>query len=84
MIDLMLIELMIQKIGISAYIRLKKQLANPIADSKSAFQALNNIDFKVTIALKIAEALENISWWTQRCTIAWVLVHIDTEDRASR
>ena len=57
--------------------------------NNSELQALNNIDFKSTITLKTAEALENISWWTQRCTIAWVKAHIDIEgneaaDRAAR
>ena len=39
MIDLMPIELMIQKTGISAYIRLKKQLANPF-DTKTKTKPL--------------------------------------------
>ena len=42
-------------------------------------QVPNNIDFKLTTALKTAEALENISWRTKRCTIAWVKAYIGIE-----
>lgn len=50
-----------------------------LTDSQPALQALNNINFKLTIALKTAEAVENISWRTQKCTIAWVKSDIGTE-----
>ena len=33
-----------------------------------------------TIALKRAEALENISWWTKRCTTAWVKAYKGIEE----
>ena len=47
-------------------------------DSQSALKALDSIDFKSTMALKTAEALENIKWRTKGCTIAWVKAHIGT------
>ena len=31
------------------------------------------------MALKTAEALENLKWRTKGCTIAWVKAHIGTE-----
>ena len=41
--------------------------------------ALNNIDFKSSIALKTGEALENIAWQAKKCTIAWLKAHIGIE-----
>ena len=50
-----------------------------LTDSQSALKALDSIDFRSTIALKTAEALENLKWRTKGCTIAWVKAHIGTE-----
>ena len=49
-----------------------------LTDSQTALKALDSIDFKSTIALKTAEALENLKWRTKGCTIAWVKAHIGT------
>ena len=40
---------------------------------------LNNVNFKSAIALKTSEAHENISCWSQKCTIARFKAHIGTE-----
>ena len=57
----------------------KTKYVTILTDSQSELQGLNNIDFKSSIALKTAEALKNISWWTQRCTIAWVKAYVGIE-----
>ena len=49
-----------------------------LTDSQSALKALDIIDFNSTMALKTAEALENLKWRTKGCTIAWVKAHIGT------
>ena len=59
--------------------QLKPKYVKILTDSQSALQVLNNIDFKSTMGFKTAEALGNISWWTQRCIIAWVKAHIGIE-----
>ena len=46
---------------------------------QSTLQALNNINFRSTVALKTAEALENIAWQTIKCTLAWVKAHVGIE-----
>ena len=50
-----------------------------LTDSQAALKALDNIDFKLKIALKTVEALENLRWRTNGCTVAWVKAHIGTE-----
>ena len=49
-----------------------------LTDSQSALKALDNIDFKLTIALKTVEAHENLKWRAKGCTVAWVKAHIGT------
>ena len=44
------------------YNDLKPKYAKILTDSQSALFSLNNIDFKSSIALKTAKALENIAW----------------------
>ena len=44
-----------------------------------ALKSLDNIDFKSIIALKTAEALENLKWQVKGCMLAWVEAHIGTE-----
>ena len=46
--------------------------------SQAALKTLDGIDFKSTIALKTAEALENLKGRVKGCTIAWIKAHIDT------
>ena len=43
----------------------KPKFVKILTDSQSPIQALNGIDFKSNIALKAAEALENIVWQTK-------------------
>ena len=45
---------------------LKPKYVKILTDSQSALLALNNIDFKSSIALKTAEALENIAWQAKK------------------
>ena len=56
----------------------KPRSVKVLTDSQSALKALDSINFKSTIALKTAEALENLKWRTKGCTIAWVKAHIGT------
>ena len=59
MIDLMPIELMIQKTGISAYIRLKTQLANPFdakTKTKPHLQYWDNLIMELGIETPITDA----------------------------
>ena len=58
---------------------MKPRYVKILTDSQSALKALDSIDFKSTLALKTAEALENLKWRTKGCTIAWVKAHIGTE-----
>ena len=58
---------------------IKPRYVKILTDSQSALKALDSIDFKSTITLKTAEALENLKWRTKGCTIAWVKAHIGTE-----
>ena len=60
------------------YDTLKPKYVKILTDSQSALKALDSIDFKSTMALKTAEALENLKWRTKGCTIAWVKAHIGT------
>ena len=57
---------------------IKPNYVKILTDSQSALKALDSIDFKSTMALKTAEALENLKWRTKGCTIAWVKAHIGT------
>ena len=57
---------------------IKPKYAKILTDSQSALKALDSIDFKSTMALKTAEALENLKWRTKGCSIAWVKAHIGT------
>ena len=50
-----------------------------LSDTQTAIKALDNIDFKSTIAVKTAEVLENLNWRVKGCTLAWVKAHIGTE-----
>ena len=50
---------------------MKPKYVKILTDSQAAL--------KSTIALKTAEALENLKWRVKRCTLAWVRAHISTE-----
>ena len=50
-----------------------------LTDSQAALKSLDSIDFKSTIALKTAEAQENLKWRTKGSTLAWVKAHVGTE-----
>ena len=50
-----------------------------LTDSQAALKSLDSIDFKSSIALKTAEALENLKWRVKGCTLAWVKAHIGTK-----
>ena len=58
---------------------LKPRYVKILTDSQAALNSLNSIDFKSSIALKTAEALENLKWRVKGCTLAWVKAHVDTE-----
>ena len=60
------------------YDTIKPKYVKILTDSQSALKTLDSIDFKSTMALKTAEALENLKWRTKGCTIAWVKAHIGT------
>ena len=65
MIDLMPIELMIQKTGISAYIRLKNQLATPFdtkGKAKPHLQYWDNLITEYNIATPITDACNTRVW----------------------
>ena len=49
---------------------IKPRYVKILKDSQAALKTLNNIDFKSTIALKTAEALENLKWRVKGCTLA--------------
>ena len=50
-----------------------------LTDSQVALKSLNSIDFISSIALKTAEALENLKWRVKGCILAWVKASIGTE-----
>ena len=52
------------------YEEIKLKYVKILTDSQAALKALDSIDFKLTMALKTAEALENLKWRTKGCTIA--------------
>ena len=58
---------------------IKPRYVKILTDSQAALKALDSIDFKSTMTLKTAEALENLKWRTKGCTLAWVKAHIGTE-----
>ena len=58
---------------------LKPKYVKILTDSQAALKSLDSIDFKLTTALKTAEALENLKWRVKGCTLAWVKAHICTE-----
>ena len=58
------------------YDTIKPKYVKILTDSQAALKSLDSIDFKSTMALKTAEALENLKWRTKGCTIAWVKAHI--------
>ena len=60
------------------YDTIKPKYVKILTESQSALKALDSIDFKSTMALKTAEALENLKWRTKGCAIAWVKAHIGT------
>ena len=45
------------------------------------FVNTENINFKSSIALKTAEALENLKWRVKGCTLAWVKEHKGMKQR---
>ena len=55
---------------------LKPKYAKISTASQSALLALDNIDFKSSMVLKTAEALENIAWQAKKCTKLPGLKHI--------
>ena len=59
--------------------KIKPKFVKILTDSQAALKALDSIDFKSTIALKTAEALENLKWRVKGCTLAWLKAHISTE-----
>ena len=61
------------------YDTIKPKYVKILTDSQAALKSLDSIDFKSTMALKTAEALENLKWRTKGCTIAWIKAHIGTE-----
>ena len=61
------------------YDTMKPKYVKILTDSQVSLKTLDSIDFKSTMALKTAEALENLKWRTKGCTIAWVKAHIGTE-----
>ena len=61
------------------YNELQPKYVKILTDSQAALHALNCIDFKSTIALEAAEALENLSWRTKTCRVAWIKAHAGTE-----
>ena len=61
---------------------IKPKYVKILTDSQAALKAQESIDFISTIALKTAEALENLNWRVKGCTIAWVKVH--TADEATK
>ena len=61
------------------YDTIKPKYVKILTDSQVALKSLDSIDFKSTMALKTAEALENLKWRTKGCTIAWIKAHIGTE-----
>ena len=58
---------------------LKPRYVKILTDSQATLKSLNSIDFKSSIALKTAEALENLKWRVKGCTLAWDKAHIGTE-----
>ena len=58
---------------------LRPKYVKILTDSQATLKSLDSIDFKSTIALKTAEALEKIKWRVKGCTLAWVKAHIGTE-----
>ena len=61
------------------YDTIKPKYVKILTDSQAALKSLDSIDFKSKIALKTAEALENLKWRVNGCTLAWVKAHIGTE-----
>ena len=57
---------------------IKPKFVKILSNSQAALKALDSIDFKSTMELKTAEALENLKWRTKGCTIAWVKAHLET------
>ena len=60
------------------YDTIKPKYVKILTDSQAALKTLDGIDFKSTIALKTAEALENLKGRVKGCTIAWIKAHIGT------
>ena len=60
------------------YDTIKPKYVKILTDSQAALKTLDGIDFKSTIVLKTAEALENLKWRVKGCTIAWIKAHIGT------
>ena len=61
------------------YNSIKPRYVKILTDSQAAFKSLDSIDFKSTIALKTAEAVENLNWRVKGCTLAQIKAHIGTE-----
>ena len=59
----------------------KPKLVKILTDPQANIKALDSVDFKSTIALRTAEALENLKWKVKGCKIAWVKAHIGTEGK---
>ena len=60
------------------YDTIKPKNVKMLTDSQAALKALGSIDFRSTMALKTAEALENLKWRTKGCSIAWVKAQLWT------
>ena len=60
------------------YDSIKPKYIKILTDSQAALKALDSIDFKSSIPLKTAEALENLKWWVKGCTLAWIKAQIGT------
>ena len=58
---------------------LRPKYVKILTDSQAALKSLDGIDFKSSIALKTAEALENLKWRVKYCTLARVKAHIRTK-----
>ena len=58
---------------------IKPRYVKLLTDSQAALKSLDCIDFKSTIALKTAEALENQKWRVRGCKLARVKAHIGTD-----